>query len=351
MKLKKNILFLIIFAVFIIYFFSAIRPLKTEYQFSPEWTISISDKIEKNTTQKAIPFKLGQTIGYFTPDGKITNFLTFPFKATISENYYAMYGPDANNISFYNPEGEKQGVISNAGFPFIIKDKLFIFLPGGNSFIQCNKDGSEKWKYEGTMPITTFSVSNSSCVAGFVNGEIKVFNEKGITTQQYKPGGSKYDVIFGCDISPDGKYTACVSGLEKQRFVVTEKFQAQNKIILFDYLNKDLTEQTLVQFSTNGRYVCYNYNGGIGIADIKKRNIHHIPLNGKVLSLKEDTTSQRVYILSKKDGIYTVSLLESFKNIAGSFSFKADNAFIRTAKNAIFVGKDTTISKMIITKK
>ena len=202
MKLKKNVSFLIVClcVLFIIYFFAA------EIQLKPEWTIDISRVSAESTPEKSIPFKLGQTIGYFTPDGKITAERTFPYKAVISSSYYALYGPDDEAIPFYTPNGTQAGTIPRYGFPFIDEDRVYIFLPGGNSFARCSSDGSQRWLYEGTMPIVTFSSSPAGCAAGFADGSIKAFSPNGQITQSFSPGGSNYSVILGIAISPSGNY-------------------------------------------------------------------------------------------------------------------------------------------------
>ena len=88
MKTKKHIHVFILLAIFfiVIYIILAAKPLGKEYHFTPEWRKSISTPTVQNVpleTQQ-IYFKLGQSIGYFTEDGQITTFKTFPSKASIS---------------------------------------------------------------------------------------------------------------------------------------------------------------------------------------------------------------------------------------------------------------------------
>ena len=71
----------------------AAKPLGKEYQFTPEWRKSIATPTIKSVPAgtNLISFKLGQSIGYFTEDGQITTFKSFPSKASISSEYYALY--------------------------------------------------------------------------------------------------------------------------------------------------------------------------------------------------------------------------------------------------------------------
>ena len=88
MKNKKNISFYILLSLIfcISYIVLAIKPLGTEHQFSPEWKIDVTNPstVKPEEDSKLLPFKLGQTLGYFTPDGKVITFVSFPMKASIS---------------------------------------------------------------------------------------------------------------------------------------------------------------------------------------------------------------------------------------------------------------------------
>jgi hypothetical protein len=352
MKLKKNIPFLVVCLgiLFLVYFFTAVRPLGRELQITPKWTIPVARNSGDEDTAVKLPFRLGQTIGYFTPDGKISSITTFPYKAAISESFFAVYGPDDSSIPIYTAAGELSGTIKKSGFPFIQNDRIYLFLPGGSSFDNCASDGSVTWSYEGTMPVTAFSASEAGCVAGFADGTVKVFDRNGTIVQDYAPGGSNYQVILGAGISASGDYTACVSGQDQQRFVLVKHLAAQNKIVLHEYLPGNVSWQVLVKFSRNGRFVCYNYKDGLGIADVETKEIRHLPLKGRIVEIEESGSGKPVYILSRTGSTYTVSILEAFKHIAGSFSFTADTAFIIARDGDLFIGKDGTISRMTITK-
>src|SRR5574344_291067 len=182
----------------LLYIVLAIKPLGTEYQFIPEWTAKAVPSASQTTsagtdssvpavalvqssadTEKSIraaayagviPFRLGQTLGYFTPEGGIFRVVTFPYKAAISSSCYATFGTNDGTIPFYDPSGTQAGTIAKSGFPYFDEDKMYLFLPGGNSFSQLGDDGSVLWTYEGYAPVTAFDSSKSGCVAGLADG-------------------------------------------------------------------------------------------------------------------------------------------------------------------------------------
>lgn len=351
MKAKKSTAFEIIICVSVclIYCIIAAKPLGHEYQFVPKWKIDIADRISSDAqSNEKIYFKLGQSIGYFSADGKIISSLSFPFKASISDYYYAPYNAEAKNTQFFTPDGIPAGKIEMPGFPMFDENRIFVFLPGGNSFATLNDDGSTKWIYRGTIPITAFDSSESGCVAGFADGSVSTFTSSGKRDYVFSPGGSDFPIILGAAISPNGEYIATVSGRNRQRFVLAQKDGAQAKIIMHFFVEKDDPYQKLVQFDKSGEYVFYSSTGRLGIVSIDGKRHGTIQVPGQVLSIKE--MENGAFILSKEGGTYTVTFVEKFATFAGAFSFDASTAFIQTKDNMLFVGKDTTISRIEILK-
>ena len=263
--LKPLMMFAILYIVF------AMRQLDTELSFTPEWTEDISHVTKKSENDVLIPYKLSQTIGYFTPDGKIVSSIPYPSKASISENYYATYAENNKNAKVYNNKNSFVTNLNFAGFPFFDEDRLYVFLPGGCSFIQCNSNGEQMWRYEYFSPVTAFSSSKGGTASGFADGTICTFDEKGNIKNQFAPGGSRIPVILGIDISDDGEMTATICGQEKQRFVLSKKDGEHNKIIFHEYLENDQSHQVLVKFNRKNDVVYYDANKNITTIKVTPR--------------------------------------------------------------------------------
>lgn len=353
MKIKKSISFYILISIVFcaLYILLAIKPLETEYQFFPEWKIDATNPSVTPATEddRVLPFKLGQTLGYFTPDGKITQFVTFPQKASISRSYYTSYNSNNTQAKYYSPDGKLSGTINVTGFPMIDEDRIFVFLPGGASFVKCTPDGQKEWEYGGTVPITAFDSSKSGVVIGFADGNICQFNTSGNLVQRFTPGGSDYNVILGAAISSSGEYIAVVSGQNRQRFVLAKRSENQTKITAHEFLNSNEPTQKLVKFSRDDSTVYFATSDDLGIVDVKTGKIRHIKLKGHANVIQESNES--VFVLTKLEDTYTVYVIEKFATLTGAFSFSAKNAFILTDENRLYVGKDSTISCISISKK
>ena len=353
MKMKKIIsLYIIITLIFTItYIVFASKPLAKEYQFTPIWKISTANPAisEIDSDKKLMSFHLGQTLGYFSEDGKISLYKTFPDKTAISDNYYALYDSQSSDIPFYNNKGQKAGVINSSGYPYFKDDLIYIFLPGGSSFSKCDETGKIIWTYEGILPITAFSAKKDYTAAGFADGTIKVFNNaNGAVEINFAPGGSDYPVILGLDISDDGQYVAAISGHNQQRFTLSHREEKQQKIIFHTFLNTDTPYRTLVHFCKNGNRVLYNYQGAVGIYDLKQNKNTVIPIKDKVIIIEENDNF--VYMLSKNKTKYTVSVIEKTDTLEGMFSFDAETAFISSDGANLYIGKDNTISRLSVSQ-
>ena len=360
MKTKKliPIYILILFISLVLYTIFAIKPLGKEYQFSPVWKINTSNPSIKNVPEgtKKFYFNLNKSVGYFTEDGDITLYEKYPVKAAISDNYYAIYDNYATDVPFFNNKGEKVANIEASGFPFFQDDLIFVFLPGGSGFAKCNEKGEVDWSFVGTLPITAFSAKKNYTAVGFANGFIKIFNTAtGALQLTYAPGGSDYPVILGLDISDDGQYIASISGHNEQRFVLSRREGNQQKIIYHTFIDSDLPYRTLVHFCEDNNRVLYNYEGHLGIFDIEKEENTVLPMKNKIVEIEE--TDDLTYLLgkgNKKDAKgnkeYSVYIVERTNALEGQFSFNAQNAFIKTEGDNLYVGKDHFISKLTVTK-
>lgn len=359
MKLKENVhVFVITGCLFLLlYIFLAASPLGKELALTPQWTISITDRQvaikEGENTENLLPFKLAQNMGYFTPQGKIALLESFPFKATISSEYRAAYSPDATNTPFYTAT-QKSGTataqdssvatIEGSGFPFFVEDRIYLFPPGGFGLSQHNPDGSQRWEFKNYVPIISFSSSQAGAAAGFADGTIVVFTPEGEIRQIFEPGGSTYPIILGSALSNSGTQLACVSGIDRQRFVLTQEKNGFSRVVFHTYLDSDQREPVLVQFSHDEKKVFYSSSSGLGVVNCQTMENTIIPLEGKILSIQELPKIDTTCILTKSDGSYSVYFVEDFDNLIGNFSFEADSAFILTDNDLLFIGKNNKIS-------
>lgn len=350
-KKKRNYLVPIIAGFCVIYIIFALKPMTDEIKFSPEWTKDIYQVTENDGDEELIPFKLAQNIGYFTKSGKIVSNISFPSKAAISATRYSTFVGDNTDADFYTPQGEKAGTIHISGFPYFDEDRIFVFLPGGNSFAKCDSNGIMEWSFEHFSPITAFSSTQNGILAGFANGSLVSFYNDGKVKQEFAPGGSDISVILGAAVSHDGTKVACLSGQNQQRFVVAENNSSHSKVIFHEYLPEEVTRQSIVKFNNKDNVVFYNFKNGLGIVDINKLESKKISVKGRVTQIEFSDSTNLVFVLSRDGDIFTVTTLEDNSHFVSKFSFKGKSSFILTKDDSLFIGRDSKISQILISRR
>lgn len=349
---KKHIVLIISCILFVLlYLIFAVSPADHSLKISPVWTVNV-DMVtgSADSSETQIPFKLGQRLGYFTSDGKLLMTESFPYMATISSTRWATYTQSARNTAFYSSNKTELGTISMTGFPFFTDSGAFVFLPGGMAFARLNEDGSEAWSYEYTSPITSFTDSDAGCTTGYADGRLIFFAVDGTIVFTTKPGGSDYEVILGAAVSDSGEYSACISGLDSQRFVLYKTQANQTKSVYHEYLEGNLREQTFVKFSESRNRVFANEKNGLLIVDTELLTSTHIPIQGKIIDIKELVNANLFAVLTKNDASFTIYIFEGESALLGSFSFDASFACISTDSDSLYVGRDTEITKLEISK-
>ncbi len=336
-----------------LYIILSFRPLGSELHLTPDWTIAIDrEGAAPGSDQALVPFKLGQAIGYFTEDGKVASCIPYSFNAAISPNYYAVYNPDNARTEVRTPDGNTAVTLGVPGFPYFSEDRMFIFFPNGSSVAEYDLTGSKLWEYENYAPITAFSSSSGGSVIGFADGQVVSIKKGGDIDQQYYPGGSEISAIYGAAISADGNLVACISGLKTQRFIVSKRVSGEHpKVIFHEYLPADSNTLRLVKFNSDASMAFYNYNGGLGVADLKEARSAHIPLAGTVVQIEELEEFGLMLVLSREAGEYTVTVLEPFNQVLSSSSFKAANSFLLVRDDHVFIGRDNKISRLTISRR
>ncbi|MBQ9537633.1 MAG: hypothetical protein IJU95_00035 [Treponema sp.] len=336
-----------------LYIIFSFKPLREEIHLTPDWTIAIDrEGLSPESDEDLVPFKLGQAIGYFSEDGRIASCIPYSFNAAISPVYYAVYSSDNSHTDVKTPDGNTVLSLDAPGFPFFSDDRIFVFFPNGSSVARYSSSGDKIWEYEDYSPITAFSSTKGGSVIGFADGQLVSITSNGDIDQQYYPGGSEFSAIYGVGISEDGSLVGCISGLKSQRFIVSKRVSGGHPKVLFhEYLPADSNTIRLVKFNSDASMVFYNYNGGLGIADLKEARSAHVPLSGTVVQIEESKDFGLMFVLSRDGNQYTVTVLEPFDQVISSTSFKAVNSFLLVKEKFVFIGRDNKISRLTVSNR
>ena len=336
---------------FLLYFFVVCKPLNNDLYFFPLWSLSVENEVDLSSTEvsksklgnsKIYPFLIKNKFGYFSDDGKVIMAEEFSGKVSASSSYWCQYGTDAKETSIYDPFGNLITTIKSIGFVHIVKEKIYLFTPGGYGLAEYNNKGERLWKYEHTATITAFQSSEKGVVLGYSDGKVAYLDEKGSEVFNFYPGGSAYQVISGVALSRDGKFIACVSGIEKQRVLLVYINARQYKIVKHEYLKGNLYRQVFVSFDDDSSCAIFESSDGIGIIDCKTYQIQFIDEKDKIVDMGNDR--KLITILAQKNDRCKLIVIEKpFQKIATT-SFTSSESFLLQDKNKLFIGTTSRIS-------
>lgn len=354
MNIKGNTryvcLALIVFLV--IYLFLAARPIGPDISFEPVWTRDITGPLASSTDAAAYSargveaFELADRFGYFTADGTLLSSTKADGMISASRNGWAVYPRNARNTVIHFPDGRPRMTVPGSGFVHLDGNRTYLFLPGGNGVSQFSGQGTLVWTREHTAPITAFGSSEGGTVIGYADGMIACLAPDGTERFAFYPGGSDYQAIFGAALSADGSLVACVSGSNRQRFLLISV--AGHKVINHVYLEGNLTRQAYVAFEKNGTYAFFESAKGLGIVNCEKFSVHTVPINGELVATGSAPGEALFTVLSRNGTSWTLSGIERPDHLVARAVFEAHHAFLIQDGDAMYLGADDRISRINI---
>jgi hypothetical protein len=357
MNIKANLKYIMTGSVIflIIYMFVAAIPMGSDIYLEPDWTTEISPQTDgaaadpRAFTESGVEaFVLGDRYGYFTADGKILSSSATDDRVSATTSAWAVYPEDARETAIHNPDGSVKATIAASGFTWLDDDRAYLFIPGGDAVSQYDAKGQKLWTREHTAPITAFNSSENGTVIGYADGLFVCVAPDGTEKFAFYPGGSDREVILGAALSKDGTLAACVSGIDRQRFILVRISNGQHKIVFHTYLKGNLHRQAFVNFEDSGRYVFFESEDNLGIFDCKKMTASAIPVFGRVISAGEYPGESLFVALVKNGSRYTLAAIERPDPHAATMKFSATNAFLIQREGSVYLGTDSTISRINI---
>ena len=73
-----------------------------------------------------------------------------------------------------------------------------------------------------------------------------------------------------------------------------------------------------------------------------------IPISDRIINIEE--SEDFVFLLGKTKSQYTVYMIDKTNTLEGKFSFTADTAFMKTFNNNLYIGNNTSISKISLSR-
>ncbi len=359
MNFKGNLAYITIgtFLFLAIYLVIATIPIGPDLRFEPVWTVDLGSIPATDLSPDAAlaipagddiePFILGSRFGYFSPSGAIPMNVLTDERVTISSAGWSVYRDSAASSELRFRDGSSRLKIDAEGHPFLSGERAYLFLPGGDSVSLYGRSGARVWTREHSAPITAFSSSPGGTVIGYADGYLAVMDDAQEAFSFY-PGGSDLQVVLGAAISKDGSLVGCVSGIDRQRFLLIQSRGGKHKILHHVYLEDNLRRSVYVSFDPSGRFAFFETSNGLGVVDSLKLESWIIPLSGTVVSTGECLEDTLFMVLSRDGEEFVLSAIERPNHVVATERFPGTVGFLTQRGTSLYLGVDGKISRIDI---
>ena len=353
--------------VFIVYIFSASRPIAEETVLKPRWITSLGISTESNLPLpienfsssreeegKLLAFRLGDRFGYVQDDGKFSINQISSGYVSLSENFWAEYEALPSSIRIMNPRNELILEISDPqGYPFFLDDRIFIMGREQNSLTALGQGGEELWTHDFPSPITCIDAGGGFVLAGTLDGAVMLLDSSGaLVFTPFEPGGSRLSVILGCAISRDASRLAIISGIDNQRFLLMEQFGDAYRVVHHEFLSGGFRRPVHIGFVDGGTKIAYEREEGLGIYDILYRTSTSLSLSGEIEILDNYGGDGFLFLVTSQGPKSKRFVAVRYPGtIVIDAPFRSDRAFLARRERFLFLGGDSALASLELEKK
>lgn len=160
-------------------------------------------------------------VGYLEGNGGVAFYQPFEGFLSGGPDQLVASDPTRNQVLWIGRRGTRQFIASES--LFVLGDMRFSVDETGLTLRAWDEGGTVIWSRTRASPFTCFSQATDLIGTGDASGLVELLDRQGRLVSTFRPGGSRYEVIYQIAVSPSGRRVAVLSGLEPKRLVILEK--------------------------------------------------------------------------------------------------------------------------------
>jgi len=315
MSERRNTAIAAVAVLFLAYGILAARPVPRETVLVPRWIASLDSGDaarfgEPSSVPAAasvpIPFVLGDGFGYVDGNGRFVLNETKTGLVSVSRERWVEFDPNPRTAAIRSPDGGVLAVIDDpGGYPFFLDGRTFVMGDGQNSVAEIDGSGRTLWLFEFPGQITSVDAGAGLFMAGLLDGAVVLVDGQGRQAFLFEPGGSRIPVILGTAVSGDGSRLAIVSGIDRQRFLVLERFGSgpgDYRVVYHEFLGDGFRRPVRVAFVDGDRRAVFEREDGLGVYDSFLRGTRNVAISGGLAALDGTGANGVLFALYRHDG-------------------------------------------------
>lgn len=160
---------------------------------------------------------------------------------------------------------------------------------------------NKKWSRSLPSALSCIAVGSSRLVLGFIDGSIQILDDQGLLIQEYRPGGSRVEILYAVALSEDQRTISLISGLSPQRFVVLEQKQNDYRPVFHKNLSSQYRRPVLLKYLSGNNSFYFESESGVILyhGDIQK--LEELTFPGSLQTMVHPESLNLPLILSKNN--------------------------------------------------
>jgi len=332
--MKQRGVFFIGLILIAVYFFLFPRASGRELIISPSALLIFDDaNLSSSSEGQLTTFQNDTTVGYLNAEHQL---IGLDNASDIAVDDAWMAKPVEGGVDILEPGGTLISRIQIKGYPVSRNGNLYIYDEDRLSKVDPGS-GRILWTKEYISLVTVLDAVHGRTLVGLMDGRVYLIDHSGEILLNYRPGGSRLELIYGGALSSDGSNIAIIAGLDPQRFIILEERKNGFRPIIHHDTGMEFRRGIPVGFVRDNREVIYENRNRVTAVDIRSSDIIDLPLDGSLASWQEDVTSGILVLLGREEQSAHLKLLSS-KNLTVLDSLlAADTQSVLGADEAIFI--------------
>jgi hypothetical protein len=256
------------------------------------------------------------------------------FDVALSDAGFINYPKVSKNLIFMDTRGVFQYIVESHGYPLLRGDRLYTVNTDLSGLKRLDPESDVLWSIDFVTPITSLSVSEQRCFIGLLDGTARLIDEQGNLVLDHKSAGSRIPVILGTAVQ--GNRLALISGIDPQKLTILfERAEELIPVAAFD-LDSDYRREVFIRFSDDGNFLYYEEPEGLGVFDLDRKNLSHLPLGGNFVALA--ATGTYAAIVAKDGEKNELLVLRTPRRVLYDGPLPAGQIFLRFIEPHLIVG-------------
>jgi len=182
------------------------------------------------------------------------------------------------------------------------------------------------WNRSLPSALSSIAVGSSRLVLGFMDGSIQILDDQGQLVQEYRPGGSRVEIVYAVAMSEDEGSIALISGLSPQRFLVLEQKQNDYRPVFHENLTSQYRRPVLLNYLSGNHSFYFESENGVILYHLENQRLEELTFPGSLQTMVHPESLNLPLILAKNtQGFSLYAFLNGrvfyHKDFKASFSY------------------------------